>query len=152
MKALHFDAVSGYISTMGSSKVFGVHPHRIFPVKSTLPRSYRTTRTQLSSGYYIALNSYKARVGFSFLSSCLQRSHEGHTVPHSFRCSSFTHWTHSSESVGIMRQSSLFISSLPVFYLPPLFCPLPEPLPAAGPPRSDDATTLGIIPCNFCWC
>ena len=83
IKALHCDAVSSYISTTDPNKVLCVHPPPFSPEESTLWCYYGTTLAQLRSRSCIALNSCKACVGVSSLSSCSGCGYESHTVPQS---------------------------------------------------------------------
>ena len=95
LRTLHSQAVVEATTNFVPNRVLGASPPDISPLESLLPRSVRTTLTQLCSGHCRLLNSYKARITSSISDVC-------HTTLHraSVQLSKPSDTTHSARPVG----------------------------------------------------
>ena len=137
LKEIHTDTVNHSIASLGPSKTLGVIPPSICPSESSLLRPYRTTLSQLRSGYCSRLGSYLQCIGRADDGSCPECGGDEHTSSHIFNCPS--HPTELTLSDLWVRplEAAAFVASLGAFQdLPPLEDhppPVPpEPPPAAG--------------------
>ena len=133
LKALHTTAILDTISSRNPNKVLQTPPPPIFEEELSLPHPYRSTRSQLRSGYCSALNYFRSRVGLSPDDRCPSCTLAPHTTSHLFSCPSHP----TSLEVRDLWERPVpvveYLSSLPFLsFLPALFHPPPEPLPAPG--------------------
>ena len=125
IKSLHTEAVASAIASRDDSRVLGSRPPEVSLEERLLPRPYRTTMSQLRSGFCSSLNSYLERIGRAPDPLCPHCGGGNQTTNHLFACTSYpTSLTVSDlwERPGLV---SRFLSSLPVFNLPDL--PRPPP-------------------------
>ena len=132
LKSVHTEAVTNTMAIRSPNRVLQVPPPPIGEEETSLPRQYRTTLSQLRSGFCRSLNSFQERIGTTNNPLCPSCGEEPHTTQHLFTCP--THPTSLTprdlwERPGL---TSEFLSSLPLFNLPPLPCPPPEPPPSNG--------------------
>ena len=110
-------------------------PPEIDRDEDQLPRHFRTTLSQLRSGYCSRLLDYRHRVGLSTTDVCPECERAPHTVRHLFECavhptalSPEDLWTHPAEVASLISGMSAFQD------LPPLEQPVPPPPPEPPPP------------------
>ena len=127
LRSLHTEAVGRSVASLQDNLVLGTPPPPVAVEELTLPRPYRTTLSQLRSGYCSALNSYLERVGRAPDNLCPSCHTAPHTTRHIFSCP--FHPTRLTPRDLWVRPglTSHFLSSLPFFNLPPLPPPPPEP-------------------------
>ena len=130
VQSLHTAAVSAVISSRPPNRVLMEPAPPIAEEEQTLPRSYRTTMSQLRSGFSPALNSYLERVGRSPDDLCPSCRGAPHTTAHLFSCSSHPTPLVVRDLWDRPCAVAEFLHSLPLpFRLPPLPRPPPEPPP-----------------------
>ena len=132
IKSLHTEATATAIASSDPNDILQSLPPPVAEEETFLPRPYRTTLSQLRSGFCSSLAPYRARIGRTPDPLCPSCGVEPQTVPHLFSCSS--HPT-SLSPVDLWDRPGLvsdFISSLPFFNLPSLPRPPPEPPPLDG--------------------
>ena len=88
IKALHTDAVAAAIAASEPNPLLQTRPPTVADEELSLPRRYRTTLSQLRSGYSSSLAYYRERVGRSDNLRCPSCGVEPQTVPHLFACAS----------------------------------------------------------------
>ena len=132
---LHSEAVDRVVGSFQPNQVLGTEPPPVAVEELLLPRPFRSTLSQLRSGYCSALNSYLERVGRAPNSLCPSCHSSPHTTAHIFSCPA--HPTALSPRDLWVRPglTSIFLSSLPFFNLPALPPPPPEPPPLPPPAR-----------------
>ena len=133
LQALHTTAVLSAISSRAPNKVLQSPPPPISEEEFSLPRPFRSTLSQLRSGFCPALNSYLARVGRAPDDLCPSCRGAPHTTSHLFSCPS--HPTRLEVSDLWERPVSVveYLLTLPFpFHLPALYRPPPEPPPSTG--------------------
>ena len=86
INSLHTDAVSQAVASLPDNTVLGAAAPPVAPEESSLPRSYRTTLSQLRSGYCSSLNSFLERVGRAPSDRCPSCGSGPHTTAHVFSC------------------------------------------------------------------
>ena len=129
ISTLHTECVSSVLRGYPDNPVLCARTPDIDPSEELLPRAYRTTLSQLRSGYSKHLMSFKHIIGDAPSPLCPSCGEEEHTTCHLFDCSS-----HPTELVardlwerpGRVAQ---YLESLPYFDLPALARPPPEPPP-----------------------
>jgi len=134
LNTLHSEAVQQAILAAPANAVIGQQPPPIDPSETSLPRSQRSTLSQLRSGYCVRLRSYQHRIGTSPDSTCPDCGTDAQTVKHLFECPTFPTsltpinlWTKPAEVISHLSQLDSFS-----FLLPP---PLDPPQPTGpGPP------------------
>ena len=88
LRTLHSQAVIEAKTNFVPNRVLGASPPDISPLESLLPRSVRTTVTQLRSDHCRLLNSYKARITSGISDVCPECGVAPHSVKHLFNCQS----------------------------------------------------------------
>ena len=131
---LHSSAVSSHLSNAPPNKILLSAPPEIDETESRLPRHYRTTLSQLRSGYCSRLNDYRHRINLATTDLCPECEEAPHTVQHLFGCqqhpTSLTPldlWRRPVEVAALLRGMSAFVE------LPPLEPPVPPPPPEPPP-------------------
>jgi len=87
LRSLHTQAVTEAISNYTPNRVLETPPPDISPLESFLPRSVRTTLSQLRSGHCRLLKSYMARITTGVSDVCPECGVARHSVEHLFNCS-----------------------------------------------------------------
>ena len=135
IKSIHTATVESYLSNAPPNKVLNVAPPEISVEEDGLPRYFRTTLSQLRSGYCSRLLDYRHRVGFSTTDVCPECGQAPHTVRHLFECEAHPTtlsledlWTHPVEVASLISGMDAFED------LPPLEPPVPPPPPEPPPP------------------
>ena len=143
---LHSIAVSSHLSAAPPNKILLSAPPEIDETESRLPRHYRTTLSQLRSGYCSRLNCYRHRIGLSATEVCPECDAAPHTVQHLFECqrhpTSLTLldlWKKPVEVAALLRNMSAFEELPPLE--PSVVPPPPEPPPE--PPSPPDGGEPG---------
>ena len=129
IQCLHTEAVANAIASQAPNRVLGSPPPAIAEEERTLPRPYRSTLSQLRSGFCRSLNYYRERIGRAQDPRCPHCRGGAQTTNHIFSCPVFPT---SLEVVDLWHRPgsvSRFISTLPFFDLPHLPPPPPEPPP-----------------------
>ena len=129
INSLHTDAVSQAVASLPDNTVLGAAAPPVAPEESSLPRSYRTTLSQLRSGYCSSLNSFLERVGRAPSDRCPSCGSGPHTTAHVFSCPSHPTPLGLRDLWDRPCLTASFVSSLPFFVLPALPRPPPEPPP-----------------------
>ena len=131
---IHTQAVQDAILNQPPNPILQEQPPDIAPVETQLPRVYRTTLSQLRSGYCKSLNSFQHLINPSIDPSCPScDSGEAHTTHHLFHCAAHPTGLGVRDLWDRPDLVSSFLASLPFFdYLPALPPPPPEP-PPTGP-------------------
>ena len=151
---LHTAAVSVAIQGMDKNpnRVLGSRPPQVNKSESSLPRHWRSTLSQLRSGFCRCLRSYKAVVDQLGSTICPECNAEEHTVSHLFQCAAkpttlykLDLWVNPLHVAFFLSLLSSFIhlpripapsSPLlphPVLHRPPPPPPSPPPLPRPPP-------------------
>ena len=129
IQSLHTSAVATAIASQTPNRVLLSPPPAIAEEEKSLPRSYRSTLSQLRSGFCTSLNSYRERIGRAQDPLCDHCRGGPQTTNHLFSCPVFP----TSLEVGDLwyRPGSVarFLSTLPFFSFPRLPPPPPEPPP-----------------------
>ena len=86
LKKIHTKSVKDSINNLGNNRVLNARPHKINKAEKTLPRTTRSTLSQLRSGFSKFLNSYKARIDPSHSDKCDKCNTAIHTTEHLFAC------------------------------------------------------------------
>ena len=135
IRSIHTSSVQSYLNLAPPNKVLDVAPPEIDPGEEQLPRHFRTTLSQLRSGYCSRLMDYRDRVGWSTSNMCPECGRAPHTVHHLFRCEEHPTtltpedlWTRPVEVAALIAGMSAFED------LPPLEPPAPPPPPEPPPP------------------
>ena len=136
LQALHTSAVRSAIDSRNPNRVLLAHPPPVSDEELSLPRIYRTTLSQLRSGFCPALKTYLARVGRAPDDLCPSCRGSPQTPSHLFSCPSHPTPLKVEDLWSRPVRASLFLSSLPFFNLPPLARPPPEPPPSPPPVES----------------
>ena len=106
-----------------------------------LPRPYRSTLSQLRSGYCSKLQSYLHRVGRAPTPACPDCGSAPHTTEHLFSCPESPTDLAPADLWTAPLQAAQFISSIPAFSdLPPPFPVVPGGLFPPPPPPSRTST------------
>ena len=87
-KQLHTEYVDAAIRARPLNRVLNLQPPDIAEEESSLPRQYRTTLSQLRSGFCSALNTFKHRIGITDTDTCPSCQQSPHTTQHIFTCPS----------------------------------------------------------------
>ena len=131
---LHTTAVSSHLSNAPPNKILLSAPPEIDETESRLPRHYRTTLSQLRSGYCSRLNSYRHRIDISATDLCPECQIAPHTVQHLFDCQRHPTnltildlWRRPLEVAALLSRMDAFVE------LPPLEPPVPPPPPEPPP-------------------
>ena len=125
IKSLHTRAVAASKSLLSHNRVLQTTSPQIAPEETNLPRPYRSTLSQLRSSFCSSLHSYRERIGLVPSPICPSCGLAPHTTIHVFSCSSHPTPLTELDMWERPRLVSEFLSSLPIFDLPPL--PPPEP-------------------------
>ena len=86
IQSLHSEAVDRAVASTPNNGVLGAPPPPVAVEELSLPRRYRTTLSQLRSGYCSALSSYLGRVGRAQTDLCPSCNSAPHTTEHLFSC------------------------------------------------------------------
>ena len=87
LKTIHTNSVRDTINSRNVNRVLGRAPPEININEKSLPRSTRSTLSQLRSGFSIFLNSYKAKIKpDQFSNICPDCNRSRHTTAHLFKC------------------------------------------------------------------
>jgi hypothetical protein len=135
IKALHTAAVTSAIAAQDVSKVLNQAPPPIDPSELELPRRFRTTLSQLRSGYSSSLRSFQARLGRHDDPLCPDCHTLPHTTAHIFDCPLNPTNLTINDLWERPREVAWFLAGLPTMGLPPLPRPQPEPPPAGPGPQ-----------------
>lgn len=132
--SIHTDIVRDSIVRLGSSKTLGRPPPMIDPSELLLPRIYRSTLSQLRSGYCSRLKSYQYRIGGADSPDCPECGSHPHTSELLFNCPSFPTdldlsdlWARPLDVAAFLRTHVAFSDLPPLVALPPLIPPEPPP-------------------------
>ena len=132
---LKTDAVNATLRPPPKKKVLLGPPLEVDPSERLLPRPYRSTVSQLRSGYCSRLQSYLHRVGRAPSPACPDCGSTPHTMDHIFFCLRSPTDLAPTDPWTAPLQAALFISSIPSFANLPPFPVLPGgPSPPAPPP------------------
>ena len=132
-KEIHTKYVSNAIAAQGNHRFLNRPTPEINNNEQELPRSYRSTLSQLRSGHCVNLGSYLHQVGRAASASCPHCSREDESVPHLFNCTSAPTDLEVQDLWFRPKRVANFLSSHPSFALPPLDAPLPRPPPEPPP-------------------
>ena len=136
LKFIHSDIVQDTITTLATSNVLGIIPPDICTSECTLPRVYRTTLSQLRSGYCSRLRSYLHRIGSSDDPTCPECMQEPHTTHHLFSCQAYPNSLQVADLWHRPCEVAALISGMTAFRdLPPLDGP-PHNIPPEHPPEN----------------
>ena len=129
ISTLHTDCVRSTLESFPDNPVLQSPAPDVHPDEEELPRAYRTSLSQLRSGYSRLLNSYRHRIGIADSPLCPSCGLEDHSTSHIFACTE--HPTELTvrdlwERPGRVAQ---YLESLPFIDLPALARPPPEPPP-----------------------
>ena len=138
---LKTDAVHATLRAAPPNKVLLGPPPEVDPAERMLPRPYRSTLSQLRSGYCSRLQSYLHRVGRAPSPACPDCGSAPHTTEHLFSCPESPTDLVPADLWTAPLQAAQFISSLPAFSdLPPFPVipggPFPPPTPLPNLRRS----------------
>ena len=86
LKTIHTNSVRDTINNLGNNRVLNARPPKINKAEKELPRTTRSTLSQLRSGFSKHLNSYKNRLDPSFSDKCDKCNTATHTTEHLFLC------------------------------------------------------------------
>ena len=86
LKKIHTKSVKESIHNLGNNRVLNARPPKINKAEKSLPRTTRSTLSQLRSGFSKFLNSYKARIDPSQSDKCDKCTTAIHTTEHLFAC------------------------------------------------------------------
>ena len=86
LKTLHTECVQGALNGYAVNKVLNEPAPPIHKSERELPRSVRSTLSQLRSSYCKKLNSYQSRINAAVDDICPKCSTEPHSVAHLFEC------------------------------------------------------------------
>ena len=111
MREIHSEEVSAYLNSRPPNRVLDIPPPDISPEEQSLPRPFRTTLSQLRSGFSSKLQSYRHRIGQSDSPLCPERNFACPAAPTPITPSDL--W---SEGV---RSGGLFVSLPPREERPP---------------------------------
>ena len=120
LKSLHTAKVANTLTSRDPNRVLQIPPPPIGEEESSLPRPYRTTLSQLRSGFCRSLNSYQVRIGTTNNPLCPSCDEEPHTTQHLFTCPSHPTFLTPRDLWERPGLTSEFLSSLPFLNLPPL--------------------------------
>ena len=126
------------IQNLSPSKVLGYHPPAVDDSEQSLPRAWRSTLSQLRSGYCRALKSYTAVLNNTD-DLCPDCQSDSQSVSHLFLCPEFPSTCEKVDLWCNPCHAAHFLSRLPCFsHLPQISAPpgpwLPRPLPPSPPP------------------
>ena len=129
ISSLHSEAVGRVLASSQPNRVLGTVPPPVAAEELSLPRPYRSTLSQMRSGFCLALNSYLKAVERAPSDLCPSCREYPHTSEHVFSCE--LHPTDLTPLDMWVRPvlTATFLSSLPFFDLPDLPPPPPEPPP-----------------------
>ena len=123
---LHTSAVNHSILSLSNNRVLNAPAPQIDPSESSLPRPYRSTLSQLRSGFCSKLQSYLHLINVAPSPLCPHCSTHPETTSHLFNCPTLpTHLT-TSHLWSSPLEVAHFISTHPSFSL---LLPLPRPPP-----------------------
>ena len=132
IKSLHTEAVATAIASQTPNRVLLSPPTTVAIEERSLPRPYRSTLSQLRSGFCRSLNYYNERIGRTQDPLCPHCRGEPQTTNHLFSCPVFP----TQLGVGDLWHRpglvSRYLNTLPFFDLPALPPPPPEPPPSSG--------------------
>ena len=131
--AIHTDFVSQSIASHGNHPLLNVPAPAIHSSESRLPRSHRSTLSQLRSGHCAKLQSYLHRTDKADLPTCPHCKASDETVQHIFDCPSFPTDLSPSDLWSRPTRVASFLSSHLSFSLSPLD-PLRDRPPPEPPP------------------
>ena len=86
LKTIHTNEVRSYITSRERNQVLEDKPPEINPTERNLPRSTRSSLSQLRSGYCPILKSYMARIDPDIQDLCPDCNISSHTTWHLFNC------------------------------------------------------------------
>ena len=133
---LRTDAVHATLRAAPPNKVLLGPPLEVDPSERLLPRPYRSTLSQLRSGYCSRLQSYLHRVGRAPSPACPDCGAAPHTTEHLFSCPVSPTDLAPADLWTAPLQAALFISSIPSFADLPPFPEIPGgPSPPRPPPE-----------------
>jgi len=143
LKEIHTEAVEVAIQSYPNNKVLDAPAPCINEEEKELPRTYRTTLSQLRSGYCRGLNSYNARIGETTNSLCPSCNAADHTSRHLFSCPSHPTNLDVEDLWHQPVRTAAFLSTLPFLsWLPELPRPPPEPPPGVAASTPDAQPTI----------
>ena len=127
---LHTAAVAEAIIGMDAkpNRVLGARPPPVDSSVTDLPRHWRSTLSQLRSGFCRCLRSYRAVVDQSGPSSCPECDAAEHTIEHLFQCASFPTTLYRLDLWINPLHAAYFLSHLPSFSHLPSLSPPSSPL------------------------
>ena len=133
IRAVHTAAVDRHLASRDHNKVLLRPAPSVSASELLLPRHYRTTLSQLRSGYCSRLLTYKQTIGSSDSDLCPECGTEPHTAAHIFRCPGAPTALAVEDLWHRPVEVANHIASLSAFAdLPPL--ELREPRPPPEPP------------------
>lgn len=86
LKKIHTDTVSKTIQELGPNNVLNTKPPEIHQSERELPRSTRSTLSQLRCGYSTHLHSYMSRINNNYTNNCPKCNITPHDTEHLFNC------------------------------------------------------------------
>ena len=128
-QTVHREAVRESIEARGTNRILGTRAPAIDPTEKELPRKTRRTLAQMRSGFCIALNDYRHRIGQSDTPICPCCRQDEHTVQHVFGCSEYPTDLQPMDLWLRPVDVAEFLESLPYMDLPESRRPPPEPPP-----------------------
>ena len=130
LRAIHTSFVEASINAIGTNPVLGQPAPQVDSSELSLPRTHRTTLSQLRSGYCKSLRSYQSKIGLSPSPTCPECSTDDHTTPHLFNCETHETTLEVKDLWLQPKKTTRFLSHTPSFsYLLPPVPPPPEPPP-----------------------
>ena len=131
LQSLHTSAVNSAIASRPLNRILQLPPPPIAEEEESLPRPYRTTLSQLRSGFCSSLNTFKVIVGRAPDNLCTSCRGAPETPSHLFSCPSHPTTLTVEDLWDRPRSVAEFLHTLsPPFNLPPLPRPPPEPPPS----------------------
>ena len=121
MKDLHTSAVAVAVHKLDArpNRVLNARPPEVHRSITSLPRHWKTTLSQLRSGFCRSLNSYRAVVDLNTPSSCPDCLSAEHTPSHLFECPVFPTTLYVIDIWSNPFHAAHFLSRFPC--LPPSF-------------------------------
>ena len=126
---IHRGAVGESIEARGTNRVLGITAPAIDPTERELPRKTRRLLAQMRSGFCIALNDYRHRIGLSTTSICPCCRQDEHTVQHVFECPEYPTTLQPMDLWLRPVDVAEFLRGLPFIELTESRRPPPEPPP-----------------------
>ena len=154
LSAIHTSDTNAAISSLDNNRVLGSKPPEINQQEKLLPRVYRSTLSQLRSGYCLGLKDYQLEIKKATDDRCPDCLILPQTSFHIFNCPANPTNLSTSDLWRRPREVAEFLSTISSFSYLPLLDPPPPPPPPEPPatgagwegdiPLMDESTPLVI--------